>query len=58
VIAAAVAVVAWLVVRRHASATPWRDAVLVAAPAAAIPLVVYGPLALATGLGDLLLEAM
>ena len=35
VIAAAVAVVAWLVVRRHASQAPWRDAALVAAPAVA-----------------------
>ena len=49
VLAAAVAVVAWLVVRRHASAAPWRDAALIAAPAVAIPLVVYGPLALAAG---------
>ena len=56
VLAAAVAVVAWLVVRRHASAAPWRDAALVAAPAVAIPVVVYGPLALAAGLGDLLFE--
>ncbi len=56
VIAAAVAVVAWLLVRRHASASPWRDAALVAAPAVAIPLLVYGPLALATGVGDLLFE--
>jgi hypothetical protein len=56
VLAAAVAIVAWLVVRRHASTSPWRDAALVAAPAVAIPLVVYGPLAIAAGVGDLLFE--